>query len=252
MRTSNVTVIVLDKRRNKKKPTRHFFFLYALFTHTHTHHTILKKSLPHFDMNNISIPYYSRARNTNGSFTSSYWTKNMNTRPQHGTAANAWNDQGQVRAHNGTGYNTRGQLYNQRGCENGANAYTRPGPGHTRTFSGKPISDRILKTRDMNTYPLHGPGAYNTNAYGTGAYNSNAYVQPTPTKKTPRHSMNRRPQKAARGRPWIRKTRRQEAKKNSTNDAKVDTWLNKFTDSLIKPIRRTPSHRASTQGVSVG
>ncbi|KAG0025956.1 hypothetical protein BGZ81_006719 [Podila clonocystis] len=217
------------------------------------------------------MPYYSRVRNANGTYTASYWTGNMSTCTQRGAAANTGNGEGQqahpqngkagcglgrhiheqrgyiganaytgpdlpqegatytrndrgpqTHTQNGIDYCPGGQFNDQRGCKIEAKAYT--GSEHTRTLSGRPIYDRILKTSDTNARPLQGPGTYNTNANG-----------PAPKKTAACHKKKRRLQKRARGSPWNRKTRHaQEAKENSTNDAKVDTWLNNFANSLIK------------------
>lgn len=214
------------------------------------------------------MSYYSRVKNENadGTYTSSYWTGNMSTRPQHGAAANTWNDQEQQtrpqngkagydlganaftgpatyawngrgpQAHtqNGTGYSAGGQFFDQRGCQNEADAYT--GSEHLHTLSGIPIYDRILTTHDTNAHPLHGPGAYNSNICGL----------PGPKKTTTGYNMN--PQKRARRRSRKRKTRHaQEANENPTNDAIVDMWLNTFTDSLIK-FSLNPSHAPPPTG----
>lgn len=153
----------------------------------------------------------------------SYQTKEMNARPQHG-ATRTWNTRGQqARAQNETAGYDLGRPYNQRGYM--GNTYSQP--GSTRNQPGRSFSNRILKQRDTNARPFHGPEACRTNDY----------VQNTQNKSTWRN-MSRRPQKGASGR-RNRKTRRARGRNESSstnppNVAKVDTWLNQFTDSLIK------------------
>ncbi|KAF9387012.1 hypothetical protein CPB97_003070 [Podila verticillata] len=154
---------------------------------------------------------------------SSYWTKELNPHPRYGSTS-AWNTKGpQARSHNETAVYDLGRPYGERKYM--GKPYSRPGP--TRNQRGRAFSNQILKSRDTNARPLDGPGAYRTNDHGRNTQNKSTW-----------RDMSHHTQKGARGR-HNRKTRRarggnENSSTNLPNDAKVDTWLNQFTDSLIK------------------